>query len=117
MPGSLSESRQPESIRLSLDSPGMLPRPIDSFPGQPCLRGGKGEGARGSAPRVRFANRLDSSILDNRHEREVRRIDAGKLRSRWTIHARLLARNPSPFPLPQGEGNVFSALLPRVGES
>src|SRR5215813_12761777 len=38
MPGFLSESRQPESIRLSLDSPGMQPRPIDSFPGQPCAK-------------------------------------------------------------------------------
>src|SRR5580658_1476744 len=40
MPGFLSESRQPESTRLVPMWPGMRLRLIDSFPGQPCLKGG-----------------------------------------------------------------------------
>src|SRR5205085_11586418 len=43
MPGSLSESRQPESTRQPPGLPGMRLRPIESFPGQPCrLRGREG---------------------------------------------------------------------------
>jgi hypothetical protein len=54
MPGSLSESRQPESTRKRRGKPGMRPRPIDSFPGQPCRKGG-GDGFFHGMP-IRSAN-------------------------------------------------------------
>jgi hypothetical protein len=70
------------------------------------LREGEGGG-------VCARQRAKSRVCRRRHDGFSRRqghhlgpqaIGGRGAKCRWTIHARLPARNPSPFPLPQGEG-------------